>query len=276
MIVFDNASPDDTPAMVECEFPTARLIRGDANLGFAGGNNRALAVRTGQYVMLLNPDAELLPGTLETCLDYLEAHPEVAVVAPKLLNPDGSLQFSLRNFPTVRNTLFEALFLHRLFPQATPQAAEMIVDSRYYDGERRVQWASGAAFVTRSEVFERVGELDDSFFLYSEETDWFARLAENDLSAVYLPQAAVVHRSPEGRNPDLMRYAVRSRLLYARKHLSVFSAGIVWAVLSVGMAARMIAWSAIALGGSGSASERSKAYRIGLRAAIRPEVAPRV
>jgi N-acetylglucosaminyl-diphospho-decaprenol L-rhamnosyltransferase len=270
-IVVDSASPDATPDMVEREFPGVRLIREVRNLGFAAGNNVALRVCRGRYVMLLNPDAALRAGTLETCVKYLERHPAVSVVAPRIVNPDGSLQFSLRNFPTARTAVFEALLLHRLFPGATPRMAETITDPRYYQQERTVRWATGAALVARASAFGDVGGLDERFFLFSEETDWFRRAADRGLGAVYLPQAVVVHRSPEGRSSELMRYAIASRLLYARKHLPGPSAGVVRVVLGLGLAARLVAWWTISLCGNDRAQSRSKAYRIGLLAAIRPK-----
>ena len=184
--------------------------------------------------MLLNPDAEILPGTLETCIDYLDGHTSVSVVAPRILNPDGTLQFSLRNFPTARNAVFEALLLHRLLPAATSRMAETVIDPDYYEREKAVQWVSGAAFMARASTFDEIGGLDERFFLYSEETDWFTRLAEHGRDAVYLPNAVVIHRSSEGRNPELMCYSVTSRLLYARKHLSRYSAALVRVVLCLG------------------------------------------
>ena len=268
VVVADNASPDGTPDMVAREFPWVTLLRGESNVGFAAGNNRALRVCRGQYVMLLNPDAELLPGTLTACLEHLDAHEDVSVVAPRIVNPDHSLQFSLRNFPTARNALFEALLLHRVFPRATPRFGEMIVDPQYYEGEREVQWASGAAFVARSEVFDEVGGLDERYFLYCEETDWFLRLADRGLKVAYLPKAVVAHRSSEGRNADLMSYAVTSRLLYASKNLSAPSGAILKAVLLLGMSARFVAWTMLALAGGDSATTRSREYRVGLHSAV--------
>jgi len=275
-IVVDSASPDGTPDMVACEFPRVRLIRSERNIGFAAGNNIAMRAASGRFRMLLNPDAELRPGALETCIAYLEEHPDVSVVAPRILNPDGSLQFSLRNFPTARSAAFEALLLHRLMPKATPRLAETITDPGYYASERAIQWATGAALVARTTAFEEIGGLDERFFLFSEETDWFRRAADRHLRVMYLPDALVVHRSPEGRSPELMRHLVASRILYARKHLPGPSAAFVRAVLSLGMAARLAAWGLIALTGDDEAGSRSRGYRIGLHAAIRPKGAAHV
>jgi len=267
-IVVDNASPDGTPDMVEREFPRVRLVRATSNAGFAAGNNRGLAVSAGRYVMLLNPDAELMPGCLEACLNRLEQSHGIAVIAPRLQNPDGSLQCSLRNFPTASNAVFEALMLQRLFPRATPRFAEMIVDPAFYDAEREVEWASGAAFVTRASVFRRIGGLDERYFLFSEETDWFLRLAQSGMRCVYLPHARVIHRSSEGRNPRLMHDAVHSRLLYARKNLSPGSAAVIRVVLGLGMAARLAAWALLSLAGGASAKARWEAYRVGLATVV--------
>lgn len=275
-IVVDSASPDETPDVVAREFPGATLVRIERNIGFAAGNNLAMQAATGRYYMLLNPDAELLPRALETCVGYLDAHPEVSVVVPRILNPDGTLQFSLRNFPSARTAVFEALLLHRLMPGATPRMAETITDPRYYASEKPVEWATGAAFLATAAAFEEVGRLDERFFLFSEETDWFRRAAARGLRTMYLPDAVVCHRGPEGRNPDLMRHLVVSRILYARKHLSGFAAGLVRVVLGIGMAARLAAWALIALTGDDSAGSKSRGYRTGLLAAIRTKGAAHV
>jgi len=268
VIVVDNASPDGTPDMVAEEFPWVTLIRSRSNDGFAAGNNQGLQASEGRAILLLNPDAELVPGALETCLRYLRDHEDVPIVAPKILNPDGSLQYSLRNFPTASNTVFEAMLLHRALPQATPRWAETIIDAEFYRDERHIEWASGAAFVARAEAFDAVGPLDERFFLFSEETDWFFRASRQGLVSVYLPSMVVIHRSSAGRNPALMRYAVESRLLYARKNLAPFSAAIVRVVLGLGMAARLLAWAVLSLTGSAGAGTRSKAYRVGLVAVL--------
>jgi len=270
VVVVDNASPDGTPDMVEREFPAVRLIRAESNMGFAAGNNRAIAACHGRYVMLLNPDAELLPGTLETCLARFDSDESVSVVAPKIVNPDGSLQYSLRNFPTAGNAVFEALLLHRFIPRATVRFGEMIVDAAHYEDEKRPQWASGAAFMTREDVLEDVGGLDERYFLFCEETDWFLRVHELGLKTLYVPDAVVVHRSSQGRNPELMYHAVRSRLLYASENLAPLSAAIVKAVLVLGVTARFAGWAALGWFGQAGATERSRAYRAGLRAVVRP------
>jgi len=268
VIVVDNASPDGTPDMVQREYPDVRLIRSALNAGFAAGNNRGLQASSGRFVMLLNPDAQLVPGCLETCMDRLARQDGDAVVVPRLLNPDGSLQFSLRNFPTVTTAVFEALLLHRLLPRMTPGFAEMIVDSAFYEDEHEIDWASGAALVTTAEVFRRVGPLDERYFLYSEETDWFLGVARAGLTAVYLPEATVIHRSSEGRNPRLMREAVRSRLLYAHKNLSPLSAAAIRAIMALGIAVRLAGWAMLSLVGNAAAGPRCSAYQAGLAAVL--------
>lgn len=270
VIVVDNASSDGAPEMVEREFPHVRLIRGSRNIGFAGGNNVGLGYCRGEYIMLLNPDAELLSGSLETCASYLDVHPSVSVVAPRIENPDGTLQFSLRNFPSGATALFELFFGHRVLPGLSVRFGEMIVDPSHYSEDKPIAWASGAAFVARGSVFREIGGLDERFFLFCEETDWFLRLARRGMTAVYLPGAIVKHRSSDGRNPELMQHATRSRLLYARKNLDLASRAVVSAALIAGSLARMLAWSLISLAGGARAKSQARAYRIGLISAFVP------
>jgi GT2 family glycosyltransferase len=140
--VVDNASTDGSADMVAREFPDVHLIRSARNEGFSGGNNRLLQNLEADYALLLNSDAICHPGSLNTLLDWAEAHPEAGIMGPKVLNTDGSIQFSCRRFPTFAAGLFRNVYLGRLFPNNKP-AADYLMQDFDHNSVREVDWVSG-------------------------------------------------------------------------------------------------------------------------------------
>nr|MCU0317393.1 glycosyltransferase family 2 protein [Fimbriimonadaceae bacterium] len=116
VLIIDNASRDGSPEMVEKEFPEFRLLRQSVNLGFTGGHNLAIEKRNGRHVALLNSDTIVHPGAIRTLAQFFEENPQAGVIGPKLLNPDGSLQYSCRKFPNPVAAAFRNTPLGRLFP----------------------------------------------------------------------------------------------------------------------------------------------------------------
>lgn len=219
VIVVDNASADGSTAMVASEFPQVRLIANAHNRGFPGANNQGLAVSSGRYVMLLNPDTEVLADALAAMVAYLDAHPQVGALGPQLLNPDGSVQSSRRRFPTFWTAVFESTWLQSWAPPG--------VLKHYYVLDRRddeiseVDWVTGACLVVRREVIEQVGGLDESFFMYSEELDWCRRMKAAGWRVVYFPGAQVIHyegKSSEQAVPARHIYFQTSKIRYFRKY----------------------------------------------------------
>jgi N-acetylglucosaminyl-diphospho-decaprenol L-rhamnosyltransferase len=219
VIVVDGASADGSVAMVKADFPWVRLIARSENVGFPKGNNLGMAEARGRYLLLLNPDTELVAGALSTLLDYIEQEPGVGVLAPQLLNPDGSVQSSRRRFPTLVTALFESTWLQPLAPAA--------VLRRYYaldlpdDRPADVDWLMGACLLAPRRVVDAVGPLDEAYFMYSEELDWCRRIKEAGWRVVYLPAAQVVHH--QGKSSDQAVAArhisfQRAKLRYFRKY----------------------------------------------------------
>ncbi|MCW5937376.1 MAG: glycosyltransferase family 2 protein [Fimbriimonadaceae bacterium] len=221
VLVVDNASFDGSPDMVEREFPEFRLLRQGTNLGFTGGHNLAVAQRRGRHAALLNSDTVVHKGSVRALLAYMEAHPEVGVVGPKLLNPDGSLQYSCRRFPNPVAAAFRNTVLGRLFPN-NPYVKEYLMQDFDHTQNREVDWVSGAAMFLRAELIEKVGLLDPGYFMYCEDTDLCKRAWEAGFKVVYLPEAVVTHAI--GRSTDrvankmIVRFH-KSMLRYYRKHL---------------------------------------------------------
>jgi GT2 family glycosyltransferase len=192
VIVVDNASRDESPDMVEKDFPWVRLMRMTENLGFTNGHNAALEARCAPHAFLLNSDAVVHTGALRTILDYHREHPEVGIIGPKLLNPDGTLQYSCRRFPNPVAALFRSTFIGKLFPNNRFTREYLMTDWRH-DEVREVDWVSGAAFFVSKELMDRVGLFDPGFFMFCEDVDWCFRTWQAGLKVEYLPQASVTH-----------------------------------------------------------------------------------
>ena len=226
VIVVDNASTDGSAAMVRDGFPQVQLLVNDENLGFTAANNQAIARSRGRYVLLLNPDTEVLGDAPATIVGYMDAHPEVGALGPQLLNPDGSIQSSRRRFPTMATAFLESTILQRWFPD-NPVLRRYYMLDRPDDRTQGVDWAVGAALLVRKEAIEQVGPLDEGFFMYSEELDWCHRIKAQGWKVVYLPTAKVVHhgaQSSEQVKPFQHIQFQRSKVRYFRKHHGAWKA----------------------------------------------------
>ena len=191
-IVVDNASSDDTVALLRERFQHVNLIANNENRGFAGGTNQAMAQARGDYLLLINPDTVLPEGALRELLAVAEAHPEAGIVAPKLINPDGSLQHSCRRFPSVAAAVFRHTILGRLFPN-NPWTTDYIMSDWAHDELREVDWVSGACFLVRRELYEQIGPLDDRFFWGSEDVDYCYRAHQAGYGVLYTPTPVITH-----------------------------------------------------------------------------------
>jgi GT2 family glycosyltransferase len=214
--VVDNQSPDDSAAVV-ADLPV-EVIRAPRNGGFSYGCNLGSAGATAPYLLFLNPDARLDADALETLLSVLRDDPGTALAAPRILDDDGSLSWSLRRFPRLRTTYAQALFLHRVWPRAA-WTDEVIRDEATYERAATAEWVSGACMLVRRSAYEAVGGFDDRFFLYCEDTDLCLRLWESGHAVRFEPRAEVHHVGGASSGAgETQAIAARSRVLYARKH----------------------------------------------------------
>lgn len=187
MLVVDNGSSDGTVEAVRERCPWAEVIALPRNVGFAAGNNAGLARAKGRHVALLNNDTEVLPGCFEACVRYLDANPGVGVVGPQLLHPDGRLQNSIHNAPTLLAELVPRGVLETLWPRRYPS-------KRYrHDGPLGVEAVLGACMVVRREALAAVGPLPEDYFFFLEETDWLVAMRQGGWRVVHLPEARLVH-----------------------------------------------------------------------------------
>lgn len=220
IIVVDNASSDGSPDMVESEFPMFKLLRMKENLGFTGGHNLAIEGRSRRHVALLNSDTIVHPGAIEGVMNLMLSKPEIGVVGPRLLNPDGSLQFSCRRFPNPIAAAFRNTILGRWFPNNRFVKTYLMQDFNH-DEPREVDWVSGAALFIRGEVVDKIGGLDPTFFMYCEDTDFCKRVWQAGFKVMYLPQSVITHAIGKSTDKAANRMIVRfhrSMFRYFCKH----------------------------------------------------------
>lgn len=218
--VVDNASSDGSVTMIRTQYPQAQLLANSANLGFTQANNLALADCKARYALLLNPDTKLTEGAIQNMLDYMEVHPEVGMVGPRLVYSDGRPQPSRRRFPTLRMALAESTPWEWHFPHNRLARAYRLED-RSDDATQEVDWVTGACMLVRREIWEQVGAFDERFFMYSEELDWCRRIVAAGWHVVYLPTATVIHYEGASSEQVVAARSIRfnaSKIHYFRKH----------------------------------------------------------
>ena len=208
VIVVDNGSTDGSVAMVQLEFPAVRLLAETANHGFAHGNNLGIAASRGRLVLLLNPDTVLEPGSLGALAHYLDQHPAVGLVGPRLLNPDRSPQSSRRRFPTWRTGLIESTPLQPLLPRLAVLRRYYVLD-RSDDDAQPVDWVSGACMLARRVALAQVRGFDPGYFMYSEELDLCRRLHAAGWEIGYEPAARVIHYGGQSSDQNIPARHIR-------------------------------------------------------------------
>jgi GT2 family glycosyltransferase len=215
-VVVDHGSTDGTLDLVRARFPEATLVE-EENRGLAYGWNTGVARSSGPYVLLLNSDAWLDDGALDALVEFADAHPEAAVVGPRLRYPDGRLQRSVRGFPTLWRLATEFLFLRKLAPSSRALNA-------FYGGGfdhasvREAEVLMGAVWLVRRAAIDAVGPADDAFFLFSEETDWAYRFRRAGWKLYFFPGAGATHVYAASHKGRMFVENLRGQLRFLRKH----------------------------------------------------------
>ena len=193
VIVVDNNSQDGTRQIISRDFTSVRVLANERNLGFTRACNRGLAECQGEYVLLLNPDTEVLLGSLNKMVRYMEAHSQVGALGPQLLSPDGRVQPSCRQFPTYRLMLWEFTGLRCLFPRSRIFGAWRM---GYFDHRqlRTVDQPMGACLLLRRSVLQEIGFMDDQFEMFFSDVDLCRRVRQAGWKIIFLPLAQVIHR----------------------------------------------------------------------------------
>ncbi|BCW94751.1 MAG: glycosyltransferase family 2 protein [Fimbriimonadales bacterium] len=218
VIVVDNASRDGSAAMARAEFPQATLIANAENLGYARGNNQAMERAQGAYLLLLNPDTEVFPDTLNRALAFLQAHPEAGAIGAKQLFPDGRVQPSVRGFPTPLNLLGEVSGLARLFPRGL---GGYRMRGFTYDRTAEVDQPMATFLMTRRAVVEQVGGMDEAFPLFFNDVDWCYRIKQAGWRIYFVPEVQILHHGGASTRQvrlSAIRESHRALEAFYRKH----------------------------------------------------------
>jgi GT2 family glycosyltransferase len=221
VMVIDNGSRDSTLDVIRKNGHRATIIGNRDNLGFAGAVNQGLKLATGDFILLLNPDTVLAPGALDSMAGFLAGHPDIWALGPQLLNMDGSVQHSCRQFPDGRIMLYEFTGLSRLFPKSRTFGRWKM---GYFDHltPMEVQQPMGACLMVRKEVPDKVGLLDeDNFPMFFNEVDWCLRISRAGGKLYFWPQAKVYHHhgaSTRRVKKAMIASSHRSLARYFTKH----------------------------------------------------------
>jgi N-acetylglucosaminyl-diphospho-decaprenol L-rhamnosyltransferase len=238
--VVDNACPEHSSEAV-ADLP-ARIVESERNGGFAYGCNLGAAAGSAEFVLLLNPDAELDERSLGALVAALRADPRLAAVGPRTIDEAGELQFTQRRFPRLRSTYAQALFLHRAAPLAA-WSDDAVRDLDAYERPGTPEWVSGCCVLLRRSAFESASGLDEGFFLYAEETDLFRRLRSAGWQVGYEPRAVASHIGQGSVSADTTEhFRAHSRVRYARKHHGALVALLEGLGLALGNVTHAAAW----------------------------------
>jgi len=223
--IVDNNSQDGSNEMVKMEFPLTNLIVNCHNEGFARANNKAIRRANGRYVLLLNSDTVVLYQALDKMVEFMSEHRRAGVVGCKLINKDGSLQFSAAWFSTLTGAVLGndivpkalgAVFKIRRFPGQT------YLTANEHDRLQDVDWVVGACMLVRREAINEVGLLDENLFLYGEETEWCSRIKKAGWRIIYFPGARIIHYGGGSAKAQsiisMYRKAFAERYIYHKHH----------------------------------------------------------
>lgn len=258
-IVVDNGSTDGSVDEVRRRFPDARLLVNERNFGFAGANNQALHVVQGEFILLLNSDTRAMPGSIATLVQFARIHPRGGIFGPRLLNADGSFQGSSARFPTVgqesllllgnlsRRLRGETFPYHPLPPDMAP---------------RSVDWVSGACLLIRRSTADQIGDMDEGYFMYTEETDWCYRARQVGWDVWWVPTPIVFHLNGATAQQTFSlkrRQVYGSKIRFLRKYRGWLHAWAFGAAVWLTSLFKTLAWGGKAL--IGKTDQRQTARR---------------
>ena len=192
IIVVDNASQDGLGKLLKEEFPVIKFIQNKKNTGMGAGNNLGINQSTGEYILIVNPDITLNQLALQELVKFLDTHPDSAIAAPQILNPDKTLQDTCYRWPHVFTFIYRRTFLGQ-----TKKGKQHLYYYTYHDCDlsqaQQVNWVLGGCFLIRRQALIDVGLFDENFFLFLEDTDLCQRLWQKKWYVWYIPAAKVIH-----------------------------------------------------------------------------------
>lgn len=270
IVLVDNASTDGSPDRLIADYPYIKLVRSAENRGIAGGNNLGIRAGSGRFVLLLNNDTLVLPGTLDRVITFLEEHPEAGGVGGQLLNTDGSFQSGSTNFPSLWEEFLVVTkigqFFRPYYPSQPPTSEVCEVD-----------WMSTAFMLFRREALDQVGLVDEDYFIYCDETDLQYRLHRAGWKLYHLPDVQTIHFGGKSLNPWRRRKMVyRGYLLFYQNHHGRLQTLILRLMFAGISAAKLPIWGTLSLwpGGRERALHELESNLDILRMCLEPGVPP--
>ncbi|MCP4357907.1 MAG: glycosyltransferase family 2 protein [Chloroflexi bacterium] len=236
--VVDNHSADDSVPLVKTQFPQVKLIENSKNVGFASANNQAFRQCSGEYVLLLNPDTKVEPDAVQLLVDFLDTHPQAGAAGSRLLNSDGTLQPSCYPLPTLSRELWRMFHLDKLYYYGQYNMA--VWDTV---APREVGMLQGASLLVRRAILQRIGLMDSTYFMYSEEVDLCYRLRSKGWQLYWVPQSQVIHYGGQSTKlvaPQMFEQLYRGKIQYFRKHHGSRKASIYKTILFTAALPRVI------------------------------------
>ena len=191
LIIVDNASTDGTSRFIAVDHPGIILISNKENIGFAAANNQAIKTTDSKYILLINSDCEVYKDSIDKLIDYMDKNPRVAAAGPKIINSDGSVQYSCRSFPSFFSAAAHSVLVH-IYPN-NPVSRKYMMTGIRRDRPVSVDWVSGSCMMIRRKALEETGLLDEKYFMYVEDLDICYRMWKKDWEVHYVPDSEVLH-----------------------------------------------------------------------------------
>ncbi|OHB65255.1 MAG: hypothetical protein A2168_08300 [Planctomycetes bacterium RBG_13_50_24] len=221
--IVDNNSKDASVSMIRSNFPLINLVENKENIGFARANNDAISKCAGDYILLLNPDTLIMENAIEKMVKFMDENPQTGIAGCKVLNEDGTLQLACRrSIPAPGVAFFRLTGLSRLFPNSKGMAKYNLTYLNP-DEANEVDAVSGAFLMIRRQVVDKIGKLDERFFMYGEELDWCLRTKKAGWKVMYYPDAEIIHYKGECSKSNCRKAAFefyRSMYLFHKKHFA--------------------------------------------------------
>ena len=222
----DNASTDGTSHFIADNHPGIILISNNENIGFAAANNQAIKATDSKYILLINSDCGVYKDSIDKLIDYMDKNPRVAAAGPKIINSDGSVQYSCRSFPSFFSAAAHSILVH-IYPN-NPISRKYMMTGIKRDKPMIVDWVSGSCMMIRRKALEETGLLDERYFMYVEDIDICYRMWKKDWEVHYMPDSEVLHHiggssRKASSHEDLGRKSRRAQLKASyRMQKSVF------------------------------------------------------
>lgn len=255
IVIVDNASKDGSFKYLSNKYihnKNVKLLSAKHNLGFTGGNNLGIKNSNGRYILLLNSDTLLCDNAISSIISYLERNVEIGIATCRLMNEDGSIQGNGGYFPTLIRvfswmTIQDLPFVDRIIKPFHPHHTKWVLkNDNFYKEDKELDWVTGAFMVIRREVVDRIGFLDDDYFMYTEDTDYCFRAKSAGYKIMYIRSVGIIHlggKSSSSEFPILSEF--RGVKLFYRKHYPSWQYPVLRFFLKTGSLLRMVLYGVL-------------------------------